>query len=70
MILGISDRYEAGTLLRRQPLDGFPVTAAMRARTLATFGEALAPDKVVRRILRDVRDFEGCLSQNWWPLQE
>ena len=56
MILRIFDRDEATELLRRKPLDEFPVSAAMRARTLATFGEDLPPDEVVRRILRDVRD--------------
>ena len=54
-------------MLRRQPLDGFVVSAAMRARTLTTFGEALAPDKGARRILCDVRDFEGCISHSLPP---
>lgn len=44
------------SLLARPPLDEFPVSAAMKARTRATFGADLSPEEVVRRILRDVRD--------------
>ena len=69
MILRIFDRDEAAELLRRKPLDEFPARAEMQTRTLATFGGDLREDEVVRRLLRDVRNFEGCLSHSWLPLQ-
>lgn len=43
------------TLLKRRPLDEIVVTETMRQRTLATFGEDVHPEEVVRRILKDVR---------------
>ncbi len=65
MILRIFDRDDAAELLRRKPLDEFPVSAAMRARTIATFGEGLPPDEVVRRILRDVRERGDAALIEW-----
>ncbi|MCS7060145.1 MAG: histidinol dehydrogenase [Anaerolineae bacterium] len=43
------------SILRRKPIDEFPVSPAMRRRTLDVFGEDLSPDEAVRRILKDVR---------------
>jgi histidinol dehydrogenase len=43
------------TILKRQPIDEFPVSEASRQRTIATFGEDIPPQEVVRRILKDVR---------------
>ena len=43
------------TILKRKPIDEFPISAAMRQRTIATFGTDLAPYEVVRTILKDVR---------------
>ena len=42
-------------ILARKPIDEFPVTPAMRERTIKTFGEDIPPEEVVRRILKDVR---------------
>jgi len=39
----------------RAPLDEYEVSPALRASIERLFGEALAPDQVVERILRDVR---------------
>jgi histidinol dehydrogenase len=56
-MLRIFDTDEALTgILKRKPVDEFPVSESMRQRTIATFGADLAPQEVVRRILRDVRD--------------
>ncbi len=55
----------AQTLLLRRALDEFPVSDAMRARTRSTFGEDLAPEVVVRRILRDVRDRGDAALIEW-----
>ena len=55
-MLKIFDLVEAlGSILVRKPMDEIPVTEQMRQRTIATFGEDLIPEEVVRRILRDVR---------------
>ena len=47
------------TILKRNPIDaigdGIVITEAMRQRTIKTFGEDLAPEEVVRRILKDVK---------------
>jgi histidinol dehydrogenase len=43
------------TILKRPPIDEIVVTEKMRQRTIATFGEDLHPEEVVRRILKDVR---------------
>ncbi|MGQ9904700.1 MAG: histidinol dehydrogenase [Anaerolineae bacterium] len=44
-----------GSILKRKPIDEFPVSPAMRQRTIAAFGEDIPPDEAVRRILSDVR---------------
>ena len=44
------------SILKRKPIDEFPVSPAMRQRTIATFGEDIPPEEVVRRILKDVRE--------------
>ena len=44
-----------GSILKRKPIDEFPVSPAMRQRTIAAFGEDISPDEAVRRILADVR---------------
>ncbi|HEY3341263.1 MAG TPA: histidinol dehydrogenase [Anaerolineae bacterium] len=55
-MLRIYETAEAlGTILKRKPIDEFPVSESMRKRTIATFGEELSPQEVVRRILNDVR---------------
>jgi histidinol dehydrogenase len=55
-MLRILDTAEAlGTILQRKPIDEFPVSESMRKRTIATFGEDIPPQEVVRRILKDVR---------------
>ncbi len=43
------------SILKRKPIDEFPVSPAMRRRTQETFGEDISPDEAVRRILSDVR---------------
>lgn len=58
MIPRVFDRDDAAELLRRKPLDGIPIITALWARTPATIGQDLAPDAVVRRITRNVRDRE------------
>lgn len=56
-MLKIYDVQQAlSTILKRKPLDEFPVSQAMRQRTLATFGQDIPPEEAVRRILTDVRD--------------
>ncbi len=56
-MLRIFDTAEAlGTILKRKSIDEFPVSEAMRKRTIATFGEDIPPQEVVRRILKDVRE--------------
>jgi histidinol dehydrogenase len=42
-------------ILKRKPIDEFPVSEAMRQRTIATFGADIPPAEVVRRILKDVK---------------
>jgi histidinol dehydrogenase len=48
------DEAVAG-ILKRKPIDEFPVSESMRQRTIATFGADLSPQEVVRRILSDVK---------------
>ena len=55
-MLRIFDTVEAlDTILKRNPIDEFPIPESMRQRTIATFGEDIPPQEVVRRILKDVR---------------
>jgi histidinol dehydrogenase len=44
------------TLLARRPLDAEELPIGLRETTFRTFGQELAPDEVVRRIIRDVRE--------------
>ncbi|MEX2079995.1 MAG: histidinol dehydrogenase [Dehalococcoidia bacterium] len=44
------------TLLARQPLDPEELPMEIRETTFRAFGAELAPDEVVRRIIRDVRE--------------
>ncbi len=53
------------TVLKRRAIDDFPISAAMRQRTIATFGSDLAPHDVVRTILKDVRE-RGDLALLHW----
>ncbi len=43
-------------LLSRKPLDTDELPMDLRELTFKTFGQELAPDEVVRRIIRDVRE--------------
>ena len=43
-------------LLSRKPLDTDELPMDIRETTFKTFGQELAPDEVVRRIIRDVRE--------------
>lgn len=43
------------SILRRQPIDEFTVSAGMQKRLAARFGEGTAPAQAVRRVLQDVR---------------
>src|SRR5690242_16420844 len=52
-IFGIEEAQT--NILRRRPIDDIPVSESMRQRTIATFGEDLPPQEVVRRILKDVK---------------
>lgn len=53
------------TILKRKPIDEFPVSEAMRARTKTVFGEDLEPAEVVRRILKDVRNRGDAALIEW-----
>ncbi|MCX7939389.1 MAG: histidinol dehydrogenase, partial [Thermoflexales bacterium] len=55
MLKIVSAESARETLLRRLPLDETPVSPRVQARLRETFGEPIAPDEAVRRILRDVR---------------
>jgi histidinol dehydrogenase len=44
------------TLLARRPLEADQLPMDLRETTFRTFGQELAPDEVVRRIIRDVRE--------------
>jgi histidinol dehydrogenase len=44
------------TLLARRPLEIEELPMEIRETTFRTFGQELAPDEVVRRIIRDVRE--------------
>lgn len=65
-MLTIHEFEQARTgILKRRPIDDFPVTDAMRRRTIETFGEDLPPDEVVRRILKDVRARGDAAVAEW-----
>ena len=65
-MLKIFDTTEAlGTILKRKSIDEFPVSEAMRKRTIATFGEDIPPQEVVRRILKDVRQRGDAALIDW-----
>jgi histidinol dehydrogenase len=53
------------TILKRLPIDEIVVTENMRQRTIATFGEDLHPEDVVRRILKDVRARGDAALVDW-----
>jgi histidinol dehydrogenase len=52
-------------ILARKPIDEFPVTPAMRERTIQAFGEDIPPQEVVRRILKDVRKRGDDAVREW-----
>ncbi len=52
-------------VLKRKPIDEFPVSDAMRNRTIATFGVDISPQEAVRRILRDVRERGDAALLEW-----
>lgn len=52
-------------ILARKPIDEFPITPAMRERTIATFGEDIPPNEAVRRILKDVRQRGDAAVCEW-----
>jgi histidinol dehydrogenase len=65
-MLKIFDTTEAlGTILKRKSIDEFPVSEAMRKRTISTFGEDIPPQEVVRRILKDVRQRGDAALIDW-----
>ena len=65
-MLKIYDADEALTgILKRKSIDDFPITDSMRQRTLATFGEDLSPQEVVRRIIADVRSRGDAALIDW-----
>jgi histidinol dehydrogenase len=65
-MLRIYDLDEALTgILKRRPIDEFPVSESMRQRTIATFGADIPPQEVVRRILNDVRQRDDAAVVEW-----
>ncbi len=53
------------TILKRRPVDEFPVSQSMRQRTIAIFGEDIPPEESVRRILKDVRSRGDSALIDW-----
>jgi histidinol dehydrogenase len=52
-------------ILKRRPIDEFPVSESMRQRTISTFGEDIPPQEVVRRILLDVKIHGDAALVEW-----
>lgn len=53
------------SILKRPAIDDIVVTERMRQRTIATFGEDLHPEEVVRRILKDMRTRGDAALTEW-----
>ena len=53
------------TLLARKPLDPEKLPLGLRETTFRAFGKELAPDEVVRRVIRDVRE-DGDNAVNYY----
>jgi histidinol dehydrogenase len=65
-VLKIYTPQEASmSILRRQPVDEFPVPQAVQEGIARFFGEDLTPDQAVRRILMDVRQRGEAALAEW-----
>jgi histidinol dehydrogenase len=65
-VLKIYTPQEASrSILRRQPVDEFPVPQAVQEGIARFFGEDLTPDQAVRRILMDVRQRGDAALAEW-----
>jgi histidinol dehydrogenase len=65
-VLKIYTPQEASmSILRRQPVDEFPVPQAVQEGIARFFGEDLTPDQAVRRILMDVRQRGDVALAEW-----
>ena len=52
-------------ILKRKPIDEFPISETMRKRTIATFGADIPPYEAVKRILKDVRERGDAALIEW-----